>query len=121
MKTSISERGAALNKMFRERLQAVVEATGASIQSPLAADWILHELDNSDASVTDKVLAENWKLTYMITRLTEYHWTDINDLPHRFTFATRAHLLAVGYHMRNFDVADFERMMANASNKLRKN
>ena len=115
-----SEQASAAMRMYRERLQSIVEASGASCKSPLAASWILDSLSNTDSKLSNKTLTENWKLTYMITRLTEYHWVDRDDLPHQFTYATRARLLVVGYHSKQFNVSDFERMLANTADKLKR-
>ena len=121
MNMNYSEQASAATRMYRERLQAVVESTGASIQSAIAAEWILAELDSTDSHRTDKILLDDWKLFYMLHRLTEYHWVDKRtDLPHQFTFAQRAHLLNVSYHSRKWSVSSFETMLANASDKLRK-
>ena len=113
------EQVAIRTRKFREKLESIVEATEASKMSPLAAEWILDALDHMPYNTDEKSLAENWKLYYMMYRLAEYHWVDPkDDLPHKFTFATRAQLLAVGYHSRKFTVTDFERMLANTSNKM---
>lgn len=116
-----AQKASALTKMFRERLQAVVESTGASCKSPLAAEWILSSLDDMSYKATDKVLRENWILFYMLYRVSNYSWVDRKeDLPHMFTYSQRAHLVNVAYHSRNWSVEYFERMLANASDKLRK-
>lgn len=116
----MDEQVAIRTRKFREKLESVVEATGASKMSPLAAEWILDALDHMPYDTDEKSLAENWKLYYMMYRLAEYHWVDKrDDLPHKFTYVTRSQLLSVGYHSRKFTVIDFERMMANASKNMR--
>ena len=115
-----AQKASALTKMFRERLQRIVTNTGASVQSPLAADWILDTLDNADPKSTDKSLSEIWKLYYMVHRLNEYHWVDKDDLPHKFNFKRQAKLLAVGYRSRKFSVEFFERLMANTAEQIKR-
>ena len=113
---NISEQASAMTKMFRERLESVVTDSGASLNSPLAAEWILDTLDHTPSTATTKMLQENWKLTYMLQRLSTYTFTDNkSDLPHMLTFANRAHVLNVCYHARKFAVEEFERIMANTA------
>ena len=116
MNMNYSEQASAMNKMFRERLESVVTDSGASLNSPLAAEWILDSLDHVPSTASTKMLQEAWKLTYMLQRLSTYTFTDKkSDLPHMLTFANRAHVLNVCYHARKFAVEEFERIMANTA------
>ena len=115
-----SQHAAALTKMYRERLEQVVIVNKASTLSPLAAEWILDHMDKDDMiKTTDAYLLDDFRLYYMLRRLSEFSYVDNQDLPHKLTFPQRARLLTVMHRWRNWDVDLFEQALKGYSDKLK--
>ena len=115
-----AQQAAALCKMYRERLEKVVVVNKASLLAPISAEWILDHMDKDNMlTTTDAYLLDDFKLYYMLRRLSEYTYIDNQDLPHKLTFPQRARLLTVMHKWRNWDVDLFEQALKGYSDKLK--
>jgi hypothetical protein len=114
------DQAAALCKMYRERLQSVVVVNKASTLSPLAAEWILDHMDKDDKlKTTDNYLLEDFRLYYMVRRLSEFTYVrKSDDTTHKLTYPQRARLLCSMHKWRNWDVDLFELALKNFAEKL---
>ena len=115
-----SEQASAMTKMYRQRLTAICEQLGVSPMSQIGADWILTELDAFNTKVSDKALAENLKLFYMVVRMNDFVWVDANDLHHTLKYAVRAHLLQLMFHDRNWTAEKFETVLNNTAEQIKR-
>lgn len=120
MNMNYSEQASAMTKMYRQRLTAICEQLGVSPMSQIGADWILTELDAYNTKASDKALAENLKLFYMVVRMNDFVWVDANDLHHKLKYAVRAHLLQLMFHDRNWTAEKFETVLNNTAEQIKR-
>ena len=115
-----AEQAAALCKMYRERLEKVVVVNKASLLAPISAEWILDHMDKDDKlKTTDNYLLEDFRLYYMVRRLSEFTYVrKSDDTIHKLTFPQRARLLTVMHKWRNWDVDLFETALKGYADKL---
>lgn len=114
------EKAAALCKMYRERLQAIVVVNKASLLAPISAEWIVDHMSKDNMlTTTDAYLMDDFKLYYMIRRLNEFSYVDKDDLPHKLTYPQRARLMCAMHKWKNWDTELFEIAMKGYADKLK--